>query len=452
MSALHPLRLRNGLASPRVIKPGVAVGGSERVSLKRWTPDTLGALERALAEGVLVEDHLNDFKRELTGDPKGQRAKANRDLAGDLAAMAVHGGRIWIGVDGHDNDPAQPAVTPVVLAGLRERVEQIARSVPTPPLHVRFTQLDDGDGRGVLVVDVPWSADAPHMVGDRYLRRGQSRNEPMSDAEVRTVLTERRGRVETTRDLLLAELDQDPLHETTQGRMFVVAWPSSPRSATMLLDAADGHLGAWLTNVVHSGLPRPMMVNGGPNRLADLLPYWLQGAAPVVRMGAAALRTLPVNPSGRELLPTGFSTDELEWHSSALDLVARENGQVRLFTGAIVTQSSEGAPRAIRLNYVLGFTWHLLRIATAVRDVADYWGPWSLGLAITNAGDVRPTFASGSDVARPDAEPLHDDPYISLAEVSSADLDDRSAVVAKLCGRLCRGFNAYEDIRDHWRQ
>lgn len=59
-----------------------------------WLPLTLDELSSALRDGVLVESHLVDFKREIAA---GQGA--NRDLAKDLAAFSVDGGTLFIGVD-----------------------------------------------------------------------------------------------------------------------------------------------------------------------------------------------------------------------------------------------------------------------------------------------------------------------------------------------------------------
>jgi hypothetical protein len=61
---------------------------------------------------------------------------ANKELAKDLAQFAIDGGVLVIGVD--DNDKAiAPKLTPVDLNGLKERVDQVARSIPDPPMHVR---------------------------------------------------------------------------------------------------------------------------------------------------------------------------------------------------------------------------------------------------------------------------------------------------------------------------
>lgn len=71
--------------------------------------DLLAAARRKQAEGG---DHL-ELKRELAPKEPG-----NREIQKDLAAMALGGGVILVGV--HEG-PAE--LTPIRLAGQRERVE-----------------------------------------------------------------------------------------------------------------------------------------------------------------------------------------------------------------------------------------------------------------------------------------------------------------------------------------
>jgi hypothetical protein len=67
-------------------------------------------------------DHL-ELKRELPAGEAGAR-----EIGKDLAAMALGGGVILVGVD--EGPPA--TLTPITLAGQRERVENIARGVDPP--------------------------------------------------------------------------------------------------------------------------------------------------------------------------------------------------------------------------------------------------------------------------------------------------------------------------------
>ena len=83
-----------------------------------WNPRTEHELTDAAQNGLLNETHKLDLKRELeSGD------SADRGLAKDVASFSLDGGTILIGVD---EATSPPSLTPVVLNGLPERVEQIA--------------------------------------------------------------------------------------------------------------------------------------------------------------------------------------------------------------------------------------------------------------------------------------------------------------------------------------
>ena len=82
-----------------------------------WSPSTEQSIRDAATNGLLNETHYLDLKRELQSGESG-----NKGLAKDIAAFALDGGTILIGVD---EDRSPPELTPVDLDGLAERVEQI---------------------------------------------------------------------------------------------------------------------------------------------------------------------------------------------------------------------------------------------------------------------------------------------------------------------------------------
>lgn len=166
--------------------------------MSTWVPETIDALEAAVRNGVLVEGHHVDFKRELATGPAGNKA-----LAKNLAAFGVEGGQIMVGVD-EDGD-GRLRVRPVLLSGLKERVDQIARSAVSPPLAVRCVELatTDDPALGCLIVIVPASPAAPHQAADRLWGRGDSTNYVLSPSEV-GALYERRARRGVDVDALLA--------------------------------------------------------------------------------------------------------------------------------------------------------------------------------------------------------------------------------------------------------
>jgi len=87
-------------------------------------------------------------------------------LAQDIAAFAIHGGLVLIGVT--EGPPVE--LNSVPLQGLPERIEQIARMKVDEGLAVTATPIPARDDPtvGYVAIDVPTSPRAPHMVDRRY--------------------------------------------------------------------------------------------------------------------------------------------------------------------------------------------------------------------------------------------------------------------------------------------
>jgi hypothetical protein len=93
-------------------------------------------LRRMVDQGLFQESHYLELKRELAAGPA-----ANKELAKDLAQFTIDGGVLAIGVD-EGNEATPPSLTPVDLAGLSERVEEVAANRVDPPLHVRTKTIN----------------------------------------------------------------------------------------------------------------------------------------------------------------------------------------------------------------------------------------------------------------------------------------------------------------------
>jgi hypothetical protein len=108
-----------------------------------------------------------DLKREL---PTHKRT-LNTELAQDLASLAVDSGLLVIGIEDHDSHAGK--VCGVELARLADRVDQVARDKVHPSLVVRSQEVPDParPGWGCLLVHVPGSPEAPHMVDYVYYGR-----------------------------------------------------------------------------------------------------------------------------------------------------------------------------------------------------------------------------------------------------------------------------------------
>lgn len=394
---------------------------------ERHLETTAAQLRASLAGGLLVEDHQTDFKREL-----GTTARASKDLAVDAASLAVDGGRLYIGVD-EDGDP--PSLNPIELAGLAERVDQIAASRVQPPLHVRCHQIPEPDaaaGHGYLVVVVLPSPDAPHQVDGKYRGRGDTTNRALTDPEVRDLLARRSRAGTDAAALLTAEIQRDPttgILVQEHAHLFVVAQPVYGADDLLYRRIPDGDWASWLRNELLAG---PMMRGlSSPGWEPDLK----STADQVARRAAGwALHSSWISQDRRLLHEGGGPVAERD----LLDLEVREDGGLRLFCGR--GSDTPGEARVLFMDLVAGLTWRLVRAALTVAETAQYYGSWNLGVALTNLRGVQ----AWSPRAINRYPTLYsEDEYRQTRQVTYEQLaGGRQGVLDQLVGRLARSLSA----------
>lgn len=148
-----------------------------------WTPTNWQDLE--LAIGLHREGETLEFKREL---PAGQGV---RDLAKDAAAMSIAGGVLVIGVEEVGGEAKE--ITPIVLDGAAERVQQVIDANVAPNLAVQISSLrkSAGDTAGVLVVSIPASWATPHEYENRFPARAGATTRYLNEREVEALYLRR---------------------------------------------------------------------------------------------------------------------------------------------------------------------------------------------------------------------------------------------------------------------
>lgn len=197
--------------------------GVGKVPLSTWDE-----VVTAAGGGLLEETQWVELK-EMIGPPN---KAVNRELAKDLASLSVHGGVLVFGV--------KDKVYEVVgcdTTDLGQRISQVAKIGVHPPLTpVIYPAITDpGDStKSVLVVEVPASAQAPHMVDGSYWGRFSDGKRPLGDPEVRALMESRTSSAATFKERLLAMVDDDPLeqwiegHPTGNGHIYLLAEPCTP--------------------------------------------------------------------------------------------------------------------------------------------------------------------------------------------------------------------------------
>ncbi len=393
---------------------------------ERYLEETAEQLRASLAAGLLFENSHTDFKREL-----GTGRAANGDLAIDLASFGIHGGRVYIGVVDEKQRP--PPLHPIALSGLAERIDQVARTRIQPPLHIRCHEILDADasaGHGYLVVIVPPSPYAPHQVDGKYRGRGDKTNRVLPDAEVRELLAARRRVDEDGEARLAVEMQRDPTLSSGanrfwhQAHLFVMADPVFGDRELLHAAIPDGDWESWLRSSIREGMGRRLTKHWEP----DMGSYATQTSR---RADGWALHSTSLPQNRRPDV-----NDDQTHEKDMLELEINEDGSVRLFCGA--GSAYQNNVRVLFPELIAGLTWRALEATATVAKTARYYGPWDLGLGLSNMRNVQ----AFPPHRGPRSAPLYSkDEYRQTARVTYEQLTgDRDALLHRLVGRLARSL------------
>ena len=328
-----------------------------------WIPETEQEILVAIEAEDLIETASFDAKEALPAKGK------SKDLAVDVAAMSADGGTLLYGVGEDDNDRLT-VPQPFELAGARERVDQIVRSTISehPAIEVFTIPTDDDPSLGYLVVHVPVSPRAPHMVTvgkeHRYYGRGATGNAPLSEGEVAR-LYERRQRWETDREAMLNEaINAAPIeHHEDHAYLHLIARPVVPDED--LFDNARGeqHAVQFLDGLFTAAVSAEVF----PDRYSPDL----HGKNNYERRadGWAASQGL------------GIEWEERKDPNRVLDVEIGLNGSGRMFCGRAAATYRD---RLLIIDVlVAGLTTRFLAVIGGLYAAGGYSGPVDVGLAVT---------------------------------------------------------------------
>lgn len=399
----------------------------------RWIPKTEADLQAAIDGGLVEETHYLDLKEAPSNKTD------NRELARDLASFAVDGGTLIIGVKEH-KDTRTFELVPQPLNGLPEKVEQVARSIPDPPLNVITEVIETSSGStGYLIVHIPASPAAPHMVDGRYFGRGDKTKYRLSDAEVLRLHAQRNAAEADALALLQKEMDADPLRSVgEQSHLFFVAQPAAGRRDLLLgITGAPG----WNTR-----LARLIERAHQGSELNEVLGNWggfspdLSDAHQGHRRAGGVARSSANLGDGRQYAPSGHHGDE-----HVIELQVFENGGLRLF----LTRFSDtiGTPdrpeqELFPVAAVL-LTRRMLEILRLLAEDSGYFGNWSLAVGASRLRGRR-CYRSGESQMSFAANPRYsEDVYQEAAGATLAELTSApGAVTRRLLGPLLRSLNS----------
>lgn len=388
----------------------------------RWAPGTWAELAEAVSNGVLNETSWVELKAGLPPNQQGAT-----ELGRDLASLALRSGLLVVGVSEASRGVAGQ-LRGVDLAESRDRVDQIARNVPSPPIYVETREIPDPDlpARGVLLVGVP--ASGPHMVDGRYWGRGDTGKTVLSDAEVREHLTRR----QVAEDDILTQVRK--LEETTardEGggrplpRLFLRAVPTSARNDG-LLPLLEQHNGNHRIqeHVAEAARRRP-----GPSEQSELANAHWWGRFARGRVLTSIDPTMTADQNG-------------------ITLRLEEGGAVDLAYRTVGSQSSrmwgEGTVATIHTGLVLSVVHDTLGVVGRISDQhGAYQGSWIVAVRIDALEGFQDWRLTTRGITHFPPAYVGAPEYEATTTTTTGELVERPwAVANRLLGRLVRALGA----------
>lgn len=370
-----------------------------------WRPSSESEIAAAAAAGLLEEGHHLDIKREL-----GAGRAANKEAAKDMASFAVDGGLLLYGVD---EATTPPSLSPQPTAGVAERLEQIALMAVAEPLHITTTVVPSSQqpDHGYILVSVPPSGRAPHMVEGRYYGRGDKTKIALSDAQVLALHERRLMRQKGALAEARAYLNDAPV-PSSEGLVVALALPVA--ASTPILQVLLGQDG-W-----HERLLSIIGRVSGPAAYAPAL----RQATTVSRRPRGAALTAGLDPYRR----VEESGRPERARKRVVEVVFGDDGSSRVLS-ARATDEDKGY-KLIFDKLVAGVAGNIVDLAVDVARLTEYQGAWEFALV---ADGLRDGTSWALDEHHTSGHPFTDDSYEAGTTASRVELEVAPGPVA---GRL----------------
>jgi hypothetical protein len=335
-----------------------------------WIPRSPDELVAALADGTLRhESAAYEYKAELP-DPR-----SNSDIAVDVAAMATDGGIIIYGVR-EDKVAVTFSPEPIPLEGVIDRISNVvtANVRETVGFTVTPLPLNTDHKLGYVIVDVPASIRAPHMVESkgeyRFYGRVPGGNKRLTEAEIAR-LYQRREQVERAAYAALdgaVAIAPLPARPGIRGDIHLVARPLLSDSTLRQRVLPDND------NVGLS--QRALRARNSLRFQTD----WAPDFSDIVSGGQVRLSL-----EGMELFNPPIERDGTTNDTWVARLEVLDDGTTRYFHAAIATWENASGSLLIREAAVAQITAHFVLFAGRVLNDGDYHGPVEASIAIMGA-------------------------------------------------------------------
>lgn len=409
--------------------------------LPAWEPRTIDDVQAAIDNGTLRERHWVDFKGGWSPGPDGAT-----ELARDLASFANDGGCLVYGIS---ERKVQATIAPVDLIGKQNHVDQVTDARCDPPLVVESYEIrvDDDPSKGLLIIHVPPSAQAPHQVDGRYYGRNDSTKHVLADHEVAALHARRNAMAVDTEQLVRAEIQRDPtLPELRKySHLFVVAQPVGARSD---LTTALIHDQATL-------LPTMRSIGGGL-KLQGYEPRWDSLMRSEPRAAGRGWHSGELSGRRVQLPPEPVAPYQLEQLERRLaDLEVHDSGKITVFVGRGSFDHGEraefygGAPaptdQSIVEVLVAYFARGVVMLGAELGRQAGFGGQWQLGVGLTKT-DGKDALLNGGSRMYPGPK-FSASEFIGTTTSSTTEMRTRAgAVTQRMIFPLLRGIGAEQFV------
>lgn len=336
-----------------------------------WQPVSEDDLSAAIADELLQESHYLDVKRS-TGDTAGEK----KETARDLASFAIDGGSLLVGI-GENKVDRRFYLDPQDLSGALEKIENIAALKVDPPLTVVPREIPSvaQNGRGYLVVDVPPSPKAPHMVDGKYYGRGERTRISLSDPEVRRLHARRETDSKFAARLLDEEIQRDPVDPGKRrlGHLYLVAQPvtGSSQMARAYVRRSNATELAKLARSFEENLATD---------ISQFNPSLTLLSEACSRANGMSLSSYVMAGPGRTIV----DYDRSDFEKRILDVEFREDGGIRVLIGALTVNLPNawgGSEKLVVVDSVaVAYARRIVHWAGAIGDQVGYHGSWLFGI------------------------------------------------------------------------
>jgi hypothetical protein len=404
----------------------------------RSVPLTYSELATLIGAGAYPwERTWIDFKKRLYPDDPSNgkgRAETSLELARDMASMAVLGGYLVYGVD-EDKSKHRFTVDAMKLpVGLHETVDAVARSRITPPLNVSPFLVPDLDDttRGFLVIEIPPSPDAPHMVEGIYWGRSETGKVRLIDADVERLILARSRRVEYLADAMMATARSDPAPSSQYCHFYFTAVPATGWPDMLADHARDRASRRRLGQLCINLLSEIERTAGGSQRRPAVAFEYMINDWRSQEVAAGWLSTWAADPK----------------EDGGRALGVDDDGPVRYMNlGASGRLSVNNSVLFVRDLNLLFETWDMIRLIAALSDEIGYRGSWRFGVQLDHFGghmsqvnDPAMGFVAGAGITWKAAD------YSRTTKATALEVGQKSTLVAdRLLRQLLRGLGT-EDL------